>query len=119
MSGHDKSRHDVWYLVVIILMMTVLLPNLKPDRWKSHDYPILITQTPAAEPASPCPSFSPTNALETMTPVTLYVGNAGSRRFHHPSCSAARQIKPENMISFSSREDAIARNYLPCKRCDP
>ena len=48
-----------------------------------------------------------------------YVGSVNSNKFHYPSCRYAGKIKPGNLITFSSREDAISRGYSPCKVCSP
>lgn len=41
------------------------------------------------------------------------------KAYHHASCRSARQIKPANLITFESAEQAQARGYRPCKICGP
>lgn len=48
-----------------------------------------------------------------------YVGSVNSDKFHDPSCSQAKRIKDGNMITFSSRDDAINSGYSPCGICHP
>ena len=48
-----------------------------------------------------------------------YVGSVNSNKFHYPSCGQAGKIKSGNLVTFSSREDAISRGYYPCKFCNP
>ncbi len=48
-----------------------------------------------------------------------YVGNASSKKFHRPSCDSVDRIKPENVILFSQREDAVEAGFAPCKACNP
>lgn len=48
-----------------------------------------------------------------------YVGNSNSKKFHHPTCSAAAKIRPANKVALNSREDAVRRGYVPCKICKP
>lgn len=48
-----------------------------------------------------------------------YVGSVNSNKFHYPSCGQAGKIKSGNLITFSSREDAISRGYSPCSFCSP
>jgi Adenosine deaminase len=48
-----------------------------------------------------------------------YVGSATSRKYHLPDCRYARKIKPEHLVVFSSKEEAEARGYEPCKVCNP
>lgn len=42
-----------------------------------------------------------------------------SNKYHYPSCSAAQRIKPSNLITFNSPEEAIKAGYQPCKICRP
>ena len=46
-----------------------------------------------------------------------YLGNPKSMKFHYSDC---RTIKhPENFVTFSSREEAVAAGYKPCGVCKP
>ena len=48
-----------------------------------------------------------------------YMGNSNTHKFHTSSCSWADNIKSGNMVSFSSRQDAIDSGYSPCGHCNP
>lgn len=48
-----------------------------------------------------------------------YIASVKSRRFHRPSCSQAERISSENLIKFSSREEALDLGYSPCRICQP
>ena len=48
-----------------------------------------------------------------------YVASKNSKVFHKPDCSSARRIKPENLIDYNSRAEAIKAGKRPCKRCKP
>lgn len=48
-----------------------------------------------------------------------YVASSKSNKFHYSSCRYVNNIKSGNLISFSSREDAISSGYSPCKACSP
>lgn len=50
---------------------------------------------------------------------TSYVLNTNTKKFHYPSCSSVKTIKPEHYSTISSRTDAISRGYSPCGRCHP
>ena len=46
-----------------------------------------------------------------------YLGNPKSMKFHRPDC---RTIKhPERFVSLSSRDEAVASGYKPCRVCNP
>lgn len=48
-----------------------------------------------------------------------YVGSVNSDKFHYPSCGQASKIKSSNLISFSSRDEAVSSGYSPCSFCSP
>lgn len=49
-----------------------------------------------------------------------YVLNKNTKKFHKPSCSSVKDIAAKNRKdSTGSREDIVASNYQPCKRCNP
>jgi micrococcal nuclease len=48
-----------------------------------------------------------------------YIGNKRSRRFHLPTCSLGKRIKPRNRIVFQKKWDAYREGYAPAKRCLP
>lgn len=69
----------------------------------------------------------PTTASESAPSTTpgpnpsdgTFVGSINSDVYHYPSCSYAQSIKPENLITFSSAQDAVNQGYRPCKVCKP
>jgi hypothetical protein len=48
-----------------------------------------------------------------------YVASKNSKVFHRPDCHWVKQIKLENLVGYSSREEAINDGKKPCKRCNP
>ena len=46
-----------------------------------------------------------------------YVGSKNSNKYHLPTCSSAKRIKPENLTCFSSENEAKSKGYLPDKGC--
>ncbi|MHC4573739.1 MAG: hypothetical protein ACYS76_06360 [Planctomycetota bacterium] len=48
-----------------------------------------------------------------------YVGSKNSRVFHRTGCRWAQRISPENLVSYSTREEAITGGKRPCRQCKP
>ena len=48
-----------------------------------------------------------------------YVASKNSKVFHKPDCVWAKRIKPENLIGYNSRAEALKAGKRPCKRCKP
>ncbi|MBA7633403.1 hypothetical protein ES703_40969 [subsurface metagenome] len=72
------------------------------------------------EPPPPTEEEPPPPAEEEPPPPTKkFVGSKKSDVYHYPTCRYVKKILPENIIWFSSVEDAKARGYRPCKVCKP
>jgi len=48
-----------------------------------------------------------------------YVASKNSKVFHKPECRWAKRIKPENLVGYSSKNEAIKAGKRPCKQCKP
>jgi competence protein ComEC len=71
--------------------------------------------------ASAITSSSTPAATTTITTSSdgTFVGSSKSNKYHYPNCSSAKKIKPANLVTFSSSEDARAQGYEPCGICHP
>ncbi|MCL5772527.1 MAG: hypothetical protein M1479_09705 [Actinobacteria bacterium] len=69
----------------------------------------------------------PTTTIQATTTETTtttnnsisFVGSKNSDVYHYSDCVYAKKIKPENLITFSSVEEAKNAGYRPCKKCNP
>lgn len=48
-----------------------------------------------------------------------FVASKNSQVFHKASCSSAKTISPNNLVSYATRDEAIAAGKRPCERCNP
>jgi hypothetical protein len=48
-----------------------------------------------------------------------YVASKSSKVFHKPDCIWVQRIKAENLVGYSSRDEAINAGKRPCKQCNP
>ncbi|MFZ5982567.1 MAG: Ada metal-binding domain-containing protein [Patescibacteria group bacterium] len=92
--------------------------------------PIVFENTqncPQNEAGSPQKASTPQNtapAIETASGVSnaiptdcLFVGSKNSTKYHLPTCSSAKRIKPENIVCFKSDQEALSSGYEPSKDC--
>ncbi|MEN9798415.1 MAG: hypothetical protein RL653_2111 [Pseudomonadota bacterium] len=94
-----------------------------PANWgKPSAKPSAAAPTPAAPPAPveakrpPAPAPS---APRGPAPASGgYVASSRAKVFHAAGCSAAEKIKPENLVTFRSRDEA-AKGRTPAKDCNP
>lgn len=82
--------------------------------WNTASTAPQATASAVTWPASP--DASTATATVSQGP---FVGSSKSDKYHYPSCSAAKRIKPANLITFSSSADARAQGYVPCGICNP
>jgi len=64
-------------------------------------------------------SSSSSSSSDSSTSSGRYVGSINSNKYHYPSCYWAQQINLSNEIWFTSKADAEAHGYVPCKVCKP
>lgn len=57
--------------------------------------------------------------LSTQVFAEEYLASRNSTKYHKQTCRIAKRIKPDNVITFASPEDAANAGYEPCKICKP
>lgn len=55
------------------------------------------------------------DSISNMPQKCAFVGSKNSNLYHLPTSSYAKRIKPENLICFSSKDDAQSKGYQPDK----
>jgi len=53
------------------------------------------------------------------TAESRYVASKSSGVFHRPECRWAQNISAENLVSYSSKDEATQDGQRPCKSCNP
>ena len=48
-----------------------------------------------------------------------FVASKNSQVFHKASCQSAKRIAAGNLVSYATRDEAIAAGKKPCERCNP
>lgn len=59
------------------------------------------------------------NPMPETRPLTAYVGNANTGKFHYSNCPEVDKMNEANKVEMATREDAINNGYVPCKKCNP
>ena len=78
------------------------------------------TSETSAETTATETTVTETTVTETTQQSSGYfVGSKNSDVYHYPDCTSAKKIKPANLITFNSIEEAKAAGYRPCKNCNP
>jgi len=72
--------------------------------------------TVASPPAAQTEAVSPNRDAEAEVEL---VGSKTSNKYHYPTCTWVKAIKPWNLIKFKSVAEAQAHHYVPCPLCKP
>jgi hypothetical protein len=127
----DQEGNDIWitnnetlvskygklgYVIWILKAGGLSQKSLEPESIDSEP------QTKVALP--PTTELMPAPVVKTETKTTetqeyKYAASKDKEVFHYITCSYVSKIKPENLILFKTREEAIASGRRPCKKCSP
>ena len=57
---------------------------------------------------------------EPSAPITTYILNTNTKKFHYSSCRSVKQMSDKNKSTFTgTRDEIISRGYDPCGVCHP
>lgn len=114
--------------MILVAILAFEAGILKGQNW--HQKPLIIeksvgsqevcqtTQNNAIQTQNLAPEGQKQVQTALITPQNCaFVGSKNSNKYHLPTCRWAKQIKPENLVCFSSAEDAAAKGYQPDKNC--
>ncbi len=60
-----------------------------------------------------------TKPVKQQAVESKYVSSKNSQIFHKASCPSAKRIAMGNLVSYATRDEAIAAGKKPCERCNP
>lgn len=116
---------------VAVVLITVLVFTLgfglgRLSGAKTGESPLTITNPSANSQTASVIQDSGLKAqnseIEPLAPLTTgsggkFVASRNGKKYYLPWCGGVNRIKPENLISFDSAEEARARGYEPAANC--
>lgn len=75
--------------------------------------------SPAPETWNASTSQLSREAPSANKPENTFVGSRHSMVFHRATCGHAKRIKPDNLISFETAQEARNAGRAPCRTCKP
>ncbi|MBA7668806.1 hypothetical protein ES703_76922 [subsurface metagenome] len=124
-SKYEKLGYIIWILEARGLSQKSLEPESIPNEAQSQLEPESIDSEPQTRVVLPPTTElmpAPVVKTETKTSETQeykYTASKDSEVFHYITCSYVSKIKPENLILFKTREEAIDSGRRACKICKP
>ncbi len=90
------------------------------DEPRPKEVEVAVTQ-PTPPPTRPAAKTIDLEPRPAPTPASSdgYVGSRNSQVFHRAGCDNALRIKPENLIRYKTREEAVGDGRRPGKDCNP
>ena len=123
---------DAFYYGVLIILVSVASFGLGRQSVveKTHENSLKTQSGVAVTPPTPQTAASSANlsaptAIQATTQGAAAVGaingqvvaSKSGSKYHLPTCPGAKQIKPDNLISFPSTAAAEAAGYSPAANC--
>ncbi|MGB3346667.1 MAG: thermonuclease family protein [Candidatus Humimicrobiia bacterium] len=90
---------------------SALFVSLERESRENNEGCWAITEETEEEPPPPTEEERPSSGV--------FLGSKKSDVYHYQNCRYVKQILPENIIRFTSVEDARNHGYRPCKVCKP
>jgi Metal binding domain of Ada len=120
---------DGFYMATLLILVSVASFGLgrqsiiesKPIKTLENKSSVIMTES--VKPAS---NLAPTpiqnipedeSEAEAAAIEGEVVASKSGTKYHLPTCSGAKTIKPENLITFVSRAEAEAAGYTPAANC--
>ena len=118
---NDAVFHSV--LLLLVAVGSFGLGRHSVDNSSSPGKPLFISENAtqaavAAAVATAATTSTPAAIAAVATPAGVaVVGSKSGTKYHLPTCSGAKRIKPENLITFESIEAAKAAGYTAAANC--
>lgn len=124
-----KNETKIVLLVGLVLVALIAFQGGYLKGKAQKDSPLVIEKTAGCPTSSedqsnqPKAEVSVNNPPATNNPGTsenkncAFVGSKNSNKYHLPACRYAKTIKPENLVCFSSKEEAEKKGYQADTNC--
>lgn len=110
-------------IVILVAIISFILGQLSIKNDSKTEKPIV----QMIEPINLSATIPANKTIETVNKATVdfvendnknqFVASKNGKRYYLKSCAGAKRIKPENLISFESRELAEAAGYTKAANC--
>jgi hypothetical protein len=111
-----EGRYFVPVVIILVAIVAFCLGRVSGLEEKRE--PVRVTTSPGTS-VSPSPKLGEgtnlTNAVQNSASVV--VASKNGTKYHYPWCAGAKQISPQNLITFDSIAAARAAGLTPATNC--
>ena len=110
------------FLIISLLTFTIIGCCYSTDsdnNTSTTTYNIVTTQNEGEYTTSSTEGYTVPTTQSQENYSIQFVGSINSDVYHYPGCRYVKKIHAENLIGFSSVEEAKSFGYRPCKVCNP
>ena len=132
-TSNFSLRADVWKThsvmqVVSVENMPAIATSVVLEQVEAFICAYVVANPPGKQPADAktTDTVSQTAQRQQAKPAAKpavakykYGASENSKVFHRPDCHWVKQIKPENLVGYNSRDEALKAGRRPCKQCKP
>ncbi len=120
---------DSLYFAALLLLIAIasfglgrqsVMQKAASNSLKNNASAVLVTPSQIVKSTSITPTPITTNSTVTKESSSVsgeVVASKSGTKYHLPTCSGAKSIKPENLITFATIAEAKAAGYTPAANC--
>lgn len=113
--GHDRVHH--------VAGSSVSITELPGKKYRKQRNVAIIVCVLLAVLLTHAVSHSESQSSHSAAPVAVetaeFVASINSSKYHRPSCEHAQRILRDNLVRYSSSDDAEKDGKIPCLSCRP
>lgn len=110
-----SNRKNIFLLVGILLVGSLAFESGFLRGKLAQSEPLIISIPAVAESSNneKTETAEKDQSINTDSKNCAFVGSRNSNKYHLVTCAVVKRIKPENIVCFTSKEDAEKRGYVP------
>jgi len=119
-NGLARRGGGELYLAAVIILVAIISFGLgRLSKIREEKTPITIENVKENAETSESKSLSTSNVDKTNSPATskIFVASRNGKKYYYAWCDAAKTIKEQNRVWFSTQAEAEKAGYQPAANC--
>lgn len=112
------GTRDGQNIAIILVIILVAIASFILGRFSLSETKTTVLDTSvSAVPQIPISGSQSTPSIQNVSSMGPFVASRNGTKYYTKDCSGARRIKPENLISFTTKEQAEQAGYTWSSTC--